>query len=73
MGKGGLEPPPPFGDMILSHARLPLPTLPHMAPCYSIDEPDIPANIVPRSLLKPPQAGTQERHRQDDPGENPAP
>ncbi len=31
MGKGGLEPPRPFGHMILNHARLPIPTLPRVA------------------------------------------
>gem|GEM_PF-4473364 len=29
VGKGGLEPPRSQEHMILSHARLPIPTLPH--------------------------------------------
>jgi hypothetical protein len=36
VGEGGLEPPPPLGDMALNHARLPVPPLALVTPSTSV-------------------------------------
>lgn len=38
VGKRGLEPLRPSGHMILSHARLPIPTLPQTTPCPGVTQ-----------------------------------
>jgi hypothetical protein len=60
VGEGGLEPPPPCGDMALNHARLPVPPLarapnagPHRLPLdYTLNVPTpIPPAFLPRHPL----------------------
>jgi hypothetical protein len=47
VGEGGLEPPPPFGDMALNHARLPVPPLALVTPSTS----ETPFSLVAQGLL----------------------